>query len=289
MAQLLVIHGQHDQAQAGLPCPAAARRLRRRIGAAPACPRRGGPRALGRDPRASWRRCAPPSRSAPGSWTSSQYSLDEIAELDPQPGEDVALAAEAEPAGQRRRRCWLPRAWPARRSPPRTTVGTARTRWACSPRRAALWRRWPGTTRPWRTRRRRCARSMAQLGEVAADLSRLRWRTSTPIRAGWRPVQERRADLARLTRKYGSSVDEVLAWAAESAAPVAAARRRRRPDRGPARGQLDAAARPSAASCARQLSAGPGPAAAERFAAQVTDELAALAMPRARVAFAPGH
>src|SRR5665811_2434357 len=46
----------------------------------------------------------------------------------------------------------------------------------------------------------------AYLSEVDVDPARLAW------------VQNRRADLARLQRKYGDTADDVLAWAKESAA-----------------------------------------------------------------------
>ena len=40
---------------------------------------------------------------------------------------------------------------------------------------------------------------------------------SRPTRAGWPPSRERRAALTALTRKYGDTIDEVLAWSEQSA------------------------------------------------------------------------
>ena len=64
-------------------------------------------------------------------------------------------------------------------------------------------------------------RRAQELGYLAADLAAdlagyLSDIEVDPARLAW--VQERRADLARLQRKYGDTVDDVLAWAKESAA-----------------------------------------------------------------------
>ncbi len=211
-----------------------------------------------------------------------QYSLDEIAELDPQPGEDVALSAEqarlanvdALQAAARLAREAITAeddldgrdAMGLLAAARRAVEGVAGDDPALAPQVTAL-------------------RSvMAQLGEVAADLTGyLADLDADPRRLA--AVQERRADLARLTRKYGSSIDEVLAWAAESAGRVA--QLTGADDRiALLEAQLDTARVELAQLCGqlRQARA----QAAERFAAQVTDELAALAMPRARVAFLLG-
>ncbi|MET7303191.1 DNA repair protein RecN [Embleya sp. NPDC005575] len=96
-------------------------------------------------------------------------------------------------------------------------------------------------------------------------------------------AEERRAALTALTRKYGESIDEVLAWAERSTARLA---------------ELDGdedrteeltaerdALRAELATLAGEVSAARH-AAAERFAAAVTGELTALAMPYARVGVA---
>ncbi len=93
-------------------------------------------------------------------------------------------------------------------------------------------------------------------------------------------VSERRAALTALTRKYGESVEEVLAWAEQSArrlldlegtddriAELRAERERRRDALGELAGALSAA---------RSEAAG-------RLAVAVTEELSLLAMPHARL------
>jgi len=63
-------------------------------------------------------------------------------------------------------------------------------------------------------------RRLQELGYLAADLARPRAYLSgvdvDPARLAW--VQNRRADLARLQRKYGDTADDILLWAKESAA-----------------------------------------------------------------------
>ncbi|MFI6587877.1 DNA repair protein RecN [Embleya sp. NPDC050493] len=96
-------------------------------------------------------------------------------------------------------------------------------------------------------------------------------------------AEERRAALSALTRKYGESIDEVLAWAERSAARLAELdgdddrTEELTAERDALRGELATLA--SEVSAARH-------AAAERFAAAVTGELTALAMPYARVGVA---
>jgi DNA repair protein RecN (Recombination protein N) len=64
-------------------------------------------------------------------------------------------------------------------------------------------------------------RRLAELGYLAADLggdlaAYLAGVEVDPARLAW--VQGRRAELARVQRKYGDTIDDVLAWAKESAA-----------------------------------------------------------------------
>lgn len=112
----------------------------------------------------------------------------------------------------------------------------------------------------------------ADLGGYLADLP------SDPGRLEW--VHQRRAELTHLTRRYGATIDEVLAFAQRAAAEIAAldggderitSLRERVP-------QLHAAAQDRAGvlTAARQ-------AAAKDFAAAVNDELARLAMGSARL------
>lgn len=125
----------------------------------------------------------------------------------------------------------------------------------------------------------RIADSVAALDDIAAGLaSYADGVEADPARL--EAVQERRAALAALTRKYGATVDEVLAWAEESS------RRLLELDgdderlvaleaeRGTLRAELGRLA--AEVSAARH-------AAGERFGAAVTAELTALAMPHAVV------
>ncbi|WP_329458524.1 DNA repair protein RecN [Streptomyces sp. NBC_01497] len=115
-------------------------------------------------------------------------------------------------------------------------------------------------------------------GELAGYADNL---DADPLRLA--AVEERRAALTSLTRKYGADITAVLAWAETSAArltelegdddrigELAAERDVLRDElSGLAQALTDARAE-----------------AAERFAAAVTEELASLAMPHARVSFA---
>jgi DNA repair protein RecN (Recombination protein N) len=125
----------------------------------------------------------------------------------------------------------------------------------------------------------RLAEASYLLADVAADLASYAADVDTdPARLA--AVQDRRAVLGTLTRKYGDDVDAVLAWADE------ASRRlhhldgddervaRLREERESLRSELsDLATRVSAARTE----------AARRFAEAVGDELGALAMPNARL------
>ena len=96
-------------------------------------------------------------------------------------------------------------------------------------------------------------------------------------------VEERRAALTQLTRKYGEDVAAVLDWAEESAARLAELEGD--DDR---IGELTAerdALRAELTALAQQLTDARTDAA-KRFADAVTEELAELAMPHARVTFA---
>ncbi|MGD9956748.1 MAG: DNA repair protein RecN [Candidatus Nanopelagicales bacterium] len=123
----------------------------------------------------------------------------------------------------------------------------------------------------------RLADAAAALGDVAAELaSYAAGVESDPVRLA--AVQERRAALAALTRKYGADVDEVLAWAEQASTRlltldadderIAALQS----ERATLRAELGRLA--GAVSSARAE-------AAQRFGALVTAELAELAMPHA--------
>ncbi|WP_405732871.1 DNA repair protein RecN [Streptomyces sp. NBC_01537] len=96
-------------------------------------------------------------------------------------------------------------------------------------------------------------------------------------------VEERRAVLAHLTRKYGTDIDAVLAWAEESAARLGELEGD--DERiGELTGERDAL-RAELGDLAQALTDA-RTEAAERFGAAVTAELAELAMPHARVGVA---
>ncbi len=128
---------------------------------------------------------------------------------------------------------------------------------------------------------RRLAEVSYALGDVAADLARYLDRLDAePGRLEW--IAGRRAALAGLTRKYGSTVDEVLAWSADAAARLTGLESS--DDR---IAELDTRVRALDAELGElgaSLTAARG-AAAERLAAEVLGELSALAMPHARLVF----
>ncbi|MBO8193994.1 DNA repair protein RecN [Streptomyces oryzae] len=99
-------------------------------------------------------------------------------------------------------------------------------------------------------------------------------------------VEERRAALAQLTRKYGEDITAVLAWAEHSAERLTELEGD--DDRIGELGAERDALRAELASLARTLTEARADAA-KRFADAVTEELAELAMPHARVSFELGH
>ena len=153
---------------------------------------------------------------------------------------------------------------------------------ARTPRSAA----WPSTTRPCSTSTAACRSWATSPPTSAADLAAyLAGVEVDPARLAW--VQQRRAELARLQRKYGDTIDEVLAWAKESAARL-----------DELEGADDRAARARGAGwrrCAassprrrRTLSAARRKAAVT-FGKRVTTELSHLAMGKAVVQAALGR
>jgi len=129
---------------------------------------------------------------------------------------------------------------------------------------------------------RRLAEVGYALDDLAADLARyLDQLDAEPGRLEW--IAGRRAALAGLTRKYGSSVDEVIAWSADAAARLTALESSddRIEELAAQVGALDAELVVLAAeiTTARRT-------AAEELSGRVLGELAALAMPHARLVFA---
>jgi DNA repair protein RecN (Recombination protein N) len=212
-----------------------------------------------------------------------QGGLERIEALNPEPGEDVALRAEDERLshadGLRLAaanahaylvgRGYLPLAGEdgyAAESAPPVVDALASARAALSPvtdHDAAL---------------RELEGRVAELGYLAADLaadlaSYLNDVDVDPARLT--EVQQRRADLAGLTRRYGDTVDDVLAWGKEAAATlgdlVGADDRVQALEAETARLREQLGGEASALSAARTT-------AAEEFGRRVTDELAHLAM-----------
>jgi DNA repair protein RecN (Recombination protein N) len=203
-----------------------------------------------------------------------RLGLEEVEAVDPQPGEETALAAEESRLGyadtlrtaaEQARECLSADEGPDALG----TVSAARRLLdgvrAHDPEVAAL--------------ADRLAEVSYLLSDVAADVSSYAAGLDTdPARLA--AVSERRSALGALTRKYGETVDDVLAWAEHSAARLVElddtdgriAELRARRDR--IRGELGRLA--AELSTART-------AAAERLAQVVTTELASLAMPHARV------
>jgi DNA repair protein RecN (Recombination protein N) len=117
------------------------------------------------------------------------------------------------------------------------------------------------------------------LSDVAADVASYAARLDTdPARLA--TVSERRAALTALTRKYGETIDEVLAWSAQSAARLLELDGTE--DRISELREEREALRADLADVAGALSAARTEAAG-RLAEAVTDELTLLAMPHARL------
>jgi DNA repair protein RecN (Recombination protein N) len=204
-----------------------------------------------------------------------RFGLGEIEELSPEPGEDDALGAEESRLGyadtlrtaaeQAREALSSENGGPdalATTSAARGFLDSVRDH---DPEAASL--------------ADRLAEVTYLVSDVAADVASYASRLDTdPARLA--AVSERRAALTALTRKYGDSIDEVLAWSQQAATrlleldgtderiSVLAA------DRDRLEGELRTAA--TALSKARTK-------AARRLEKQVTAELALLAMPHARL------
>ncbi len=209
------------------------------------------------------------------------FGLNEIAQVDPQPDEDVALAAEAQRLqavdelrlaahGAGLALSGDPEAW----DDAPTVLGllaTARKSLegavADDPDLVPL--------------AGRLAEASVLAADVASDLASYADRLEAePARLEW--IAERRAALQQLTRKYGASVAEVLQWAAD------AAERARDLEAGDDRiaelQQRIAVLDEELAQTSAAITAARSEAAA-MLAERVKGELAALAMPHARIEF----
>lgn len=120
------------------------------------------------------------------------------------------------------------------------------------------------------------------LSDVAADVASYAARIDTdPSRLA--AVSERRAALTGLTRKYGDTVDEVLAWAEQASSRLLDLDST--DDRIQQLAAESARLRAELAAVAAELSAARA-AAADKLSAAVTEELTLLAMPHARMTIA---
>ncbi|MEU5052145.1 DNA repair protein RecN [Streptomyces sp. NPDC021096] len=210
-----------------------------------------------------------------------RFGLDEIAATEPLPGEDVELAAEAERLGHAEALASAATvAHAALAGDPEDPEGVdARTLVAGAGRALEAVRSHDPALAALADR---IGELGILLGDVAGELAGYAsGLDADPRRLA--AVEERRAALTHLTRKYGQDIAEVLAWAETGAARL---------------GELDGdddrigeltaerdALRAELGGLA-QLLTDARTEAAERFAEAVTAELASLAMPHARVTFA---
>lgn len=214
-----------------------------------------------------------------------RFGLNEIAAVEPLPGEDTDLAAEAERLGHAEALASAASVAhaalvgqpedPAEGGDATTLVGGAGRALEAvrshDPALAAL-----------ADRMGEIAILLADVaGELAGYADNL---DSDPLRLA--AVEERRAALTGLTRKYGEDISGVLAWAQENAARLTELEGD--DDR---IGELTAehATLLSELSALAQALTDARTEAAARFAEAVTGELASLAMPHARVSFAVGQ
>ncbi|WP_432141948.1 DNA repair protein RecN [Streptomyces sp. bgisy084] len=207
-----------------------------------------------------------------------RYGLDEIAAAEPQPGEDTELAAEAERLGHAEALASAATlAHAALAGNPEDPEGVDATTLVAGAHRAL---------EAVRSHDRELAGLAERLGEIGILMADVAGELAgyadgldaDPLRLA--AVEERRAALNHLTRKYGQDITTVLAWAEESASRLAEL------DGDDDRiGELTAerdALRNELGELAQTLTDA-RTASAKRFADAVTAELAELAMPHARV------
>jgi DNA repair protein RecN (Recombination protein N) len=207
-----------------------------------------------------------------------RFGLAEIEGVDPQPGEDTALAAEESRLGFADT---LRTAAEQAREALSSEDGTPDALATVSAARTLL-----QGVRDHDPEAGELADRLAEisylLSDVAADVASYASRIETdPARLAG--VSERRAALTALTRKYGDTIDEVLAWSVASADRLL---------------ELDGTddrieeLRGERTMLRKRLAVAAGELsrlradAAERLAAEVTEELARLAMPHARLTVA---
>ncbi|MFF4226745.1 DNA repair protein RecN [Streptomyces abikoensis] len=210
-----------------------------------------------------------------------RFGLDEIAATEPLPGEDTELAAEAERLGHAESLASAATAaHAALAGDPEDPEGVDAGTLVAGAHRALA------AVRSHDPALAALADRLAELGILLADVAGELASYASGLDADPRrlaTVEERRASLAHLTRKYGEDIAGVLAWARTSAARLAEL------DGDDDRiGELTAerdALRAELGGLAQELTDA-RTEAAKRFADAVTAELASLAMPHARVTFA---
>ena len=207
-----------------------------------------------------------------------RFGLDEIERIAPASGEDVALAAEAlrlQSADDLRDSAES--AVQALAGPDDEPGGALVMLYAARKVFESAVSRDPAATQLGE----RLVDASYQLSDLTADLARyLDSLESQPGRL--EQIAERRAQLSTLTRKYGTTCDEVLQWATESA--VRLTQLEQSDERIATLEQRVDALATDLASLAGQISRARHEASG-RFSKLVLAELAALAMPHARLSF----
>ncbi len=208
------------------------------------------------------------------------FGLDEIAKIDPQPGEDRALAAESlrlQAVDDLRQASHTALVALAGDEDSYDAVDALSLAGAARKALAPAVDKDAGLA-PIADE---LAGAVAGLADVASSLaSYAAGLDADPLRLEW--IAGRRAELAHLTRKYGDTVDDVLAWAADAVTRVTQL------DAGDTRieelraviERLDARLAAAAARISDLRRA-----AAHELAGLVASELTALAMPKARLSF----
>ncbi|MFD9379932.1 DNA repair protein RecN [Streptomyces sp. NPDC059999] len=209
-----------------------------------------------------------------------RFGLDEIAAVEPLPGEDVELSAEAERLGHAESLASAAQAaHAALAGNPEDPEGIDANTLVAGAHRALE------SVRSHDPALGTLAERIGELGILLADVAgELAGYAddldADPLRLA--AVEERRAALTQLTRKYGDSVDSVLEWAEQGSARLLEL------DGDDERiAELTAerdGLRVELSQLAQALTDARVDSAA-RFASAVTDELASLAMPHARVTF----
>jgi DNA repair protein RecN (Recombination protein N) len=206
------------------------------------------------------------------------FGLEEIERIEPGPGEDVALAAEAvRLQSEDDLRESAQSAVHALAGPDDEAGGALAMLYAARKAFESAVSRDAEATQLGD----RLAEASYQVTDLTADLVRyLDGLDSQPGRL--EQIAERRAQLSTLTRKYGSTCDEVLQWAADSALRLT--RLGQSDERIAILTERLEQLRTELTSLAGQISAARREAAA-RFSELVRGELAALAMPHAQLSF----